>query len=178
MIDWRANRLVDALAKAAAANCSAPGACAAWLADASRAVRHHAMLVGRVTHAANNHEVAIVGPDGSTFTKVVRDAAQAEVARGQRAPRAPAALAPPAAPAVAPPPRPLWPPSEWPGPSPVPPPLTPVVTAAARRRSAAEAALQQIVEERGASLAPPVGRPPAAERLAAVRRRVLARLAG
>ena len=50
-IDWRANRLVDAVAKQAAAQRQAPAAILRILKSAQTAGRHSAALLGRVTHA-------------------------------------------------------------------------------------------------------------------------------
>ena len=76
-IDWRANRLVDALAQLSAAERLAPTAVTRVLNSAMEAVKHAAMLLGCVTHAANNHLVSSVGPDGAIVNKVTRDASQA-----------------------------------------------------------------------------------------------------
>ena len=54
-VDWRANRLVDALAKLDAALRELPAACVKLLDSAECAVKHSAKLLARVTHAANNH---------------------------------------------------------------------------------------------------------------------------
>ena len=64
MLDWRANRLVDALAKEAAAEHQPPPAVAKLLHSAKSAVKHYAMLLGRITHAANHYTVMVPGPDG------------------------------------------------------------------------------------------------------------------
>ena len=73
-VDWRANRLADGLAKQAAAWSQPPAAALRLLASALVAVRHAAMLLARVTHAANNHIVVTEHEDGSTSNKKVRDA--------------------------------------------------------------------------------------------------------
>ena len=52
--DWQANRLVDALAKAAAAQLQVPREVAAFVRSAEAAAAHVACLLGVVTHAANN----------------------------------------------------------------------------------------------------------------------------
>ena len=63
--DWRANRLVDALARKAAAPSVQATATAKLLRSALRLVEHEAALLGVVTHAANHHEVCVTGDDGS-----------------------------------------------------------------------------------------------------------------
>jgi hypothetical protein len=72
-LDWRANRLVDALAKQAAGERQAPIAIRRLLASAKAAVKHSAALLGEVTHTANNHRVTATRPDGSLLVKVLRD---------------------------------------------------------------------------------------------------------
>ena len=73
-LDWRANRLVDALAKQAAAQRQAPESLTRLLKSAKVAVKHAAALLGEVTHAANNHKVVVNRPDGRVVTQVLRDA--------------------------------------------------------------------------------------------------------
>ena len=77
MIVWRANRLVDTLAKRAAARRAASPACIALLGAAGQAVRHAAMLLGRVTHASNHFVHVTTDPDGKRTVQVRRDASQA-----------------------------------------------------------------------------------------------------
>ena len=52
--DWQANRLVDALAKAAAAQLQVPREVAAFVRSAEAAAAHAACLLGVIIHAANN----------------------------------------------------------------------------------------------------------------------------
>ena len=73
-VDWRANRLVDALAKQAATTRRAPAAVVRLLKSARAAIRHSAALLGEVTHAANNHRTVVTLADGSQVAKLVRDA--------------------------------------------------------------------------------------------------------
>ena len=75
-VDWRANRLVDVLAKAAAEQHAAPTSTTNFLRDAEALVRFKAGMLGCVTHAANNCHVTAVGSDGITRTTVKRDATQ------------------------------------------------------------------------------------------------------
>ena len=63
---WRANRLVDLLAKAAASQARVAHKIIAGLQHFSKLTRHRLMLLGSVTYAANNHAV-----QGST--QVLRD---------------------------------------------------------------------------------------------------------
>ena len=66
--------MVDALAKQAAKTRQAPAAVLGLLKSATAAVRHSAVLLGEVTHAANNHKIAVTRPDGTQGIKVIRDA--------------------------------------------------------------------------------------------------------
>jgi hypothetical protein len=77
IVDWRANRLVDALAKAYARDMAAPDSYYAVLASARAAVTHSAALLGLVTHAANHHREEVVRDDGSSAFVIVRDASDA-----------------------------------------------------------------------------------------------------
>jgi len=192
-IDWRANRLVDALAKKAAAERQAPAAITRLLGSAKAAVRHAAALLGEVTHAANNHRTNVTGPDGSVHVKVVRDA-MPKPARGDGATREQRRMPPPPAPAELPAscsmclPASLGrgegehkrrPPCSW---------STAAREVAKRRRAedaaatlhrvdeiAAHAASQTASVERSSSAS---SRPTASERIHGVKQRVLARLAG
>ena len=74
VVDWSANRLVDALAKQAAAQRRAPVAITRLMASARVAVKHSARLLGRVTHAANQCKHEVVMPDGSKAQRTRRDA--------------------------------------------------------------------------------------------------------
>ena len=73
IIDWRANRLTDAIAKAFARDNVAPTGTLQAVSQARALVLHHASLLGAVTHAANNHPVQAVRKDGTSYTKHVRD---------------------------------------------------------------------------------------------------------
>ena len=75
VVDWRANQLVDALAKQAAAQRQAPMAITRLLASARAATKHAAALLGRVTHAANNCALEIVQEDGTRVLRTCRDSA-------------------------------------------------------------------------------------------------------
>ena len=76
--DWRANRLVDVLAKQAASTRRAPRIAMAvtrLLKSPKAAARHSAALLRQVTHAASNHRVTTVLANGTQRAKTVRDAA-------------------------------------------------------------------------------------------------------
>ena len=152
-------RLVDALAKCAASRGPALTCRAKLLDAAAKAARHAAMLLGRVTHAANNLQVQVLGPDGKFISKVRRDASQAD--RGRSAPRSHMPTVPltpspfgQSAMAIA-----------HMAPSAVPAPLTSAASGGSRRRSSSDVALARRVAEIGASLSVPSGRPTAVERL-------------
>ena len=56
-IDWRANGLVDALAKGGAAFHDLAQPAAALINSASQLSQHALVQLARVTHAANDHQV-------------------------------------------------------------------------------------------------------------------------
>jgi hypothetical protein len=97
-VDWRANRLVDALAKLAAATVRAPREVRCLLESGKAAVKHAAAMLAVVTHRANNHMVPVQRPDGTWGTRVARDAQQParhsrKVRRPPKPPTEPATLA-------------------------------------------------------------------------------------
>jgi hypothetical protein len=71
--DWRANRLVDVLAKAAAVFDRIPPGFMKRVEAAGTLAEHAAAMLGVVTRAANNYKVEFVRSDGSTACKNVRD---------------------------------------------------------------------------------------------------------
>jgi hypothetical protein len=75
-LDWRANRLADILAKAAAEHGAVPKATARFLQDAEALVRYKAAMLGCVTFAANNHTETTLDADGKTLVILKRDATQ------------------------------------------------------------------------------------------------------
>ncbi len=77
MVDWRANRLVDALAKMAALEAQYLPTAVKTLKSAEIAVRYAAKLLGRVTYAANHHCITIIDDKGISKTKTCRDAMEA-----------------------------------------------------------------------------------------------------
>ena len=95
-VDWRANRLVDALAKSAAETVRAPRAVRCLLESGRIAVRHRAALLAVVTNAANNFKEPTQRPDGSWGTQTLRDAQQppGHVRRQRKQPKPPAEPAP------------------------------------------------------------------------------------
>jgi len=72
--DWRCNRLADALAKAAVASDRLPAPLRALLKQAGRASDFAAASLGLVTHAANNYLHTDWGHDGTPTTTKKRDA--------------------------------------------------------------------------------------------------------
>ena len=48
-------------------------------------MKHAARLLGRVTHASNNHLVTSIGPEGQSVSEVTRDASQAPKAYKRKA---------------------------------------------------------------------------------------------
>ncbi len=72
-IMWRANRLVDALAKTAADHERLPRWATSFVGDAAALVQHHAARLGAATHAANNHHVITTIDGGACVTRVLRD---------------------------------------------------------------------------------------------------------
>ena len=81
MLDRRANRLVDALAKTAAAHVAAPNKVVKFLQKADAAAAHAACLLGIVTHAANNHTSSEIGDGGQVVVTVSRDSSERQWAR-------------------------------------------------------------------------------------------------
>ena len=72
-VDWRANRLVDAAAKAAAGQERVSGGCRITLKQALKAAEYGAAVAGTTTHAANNLRVQVTTASGSTTTVTRRD---------------------------------------------------------------------------------------------------------
>ena len=162
MVDWRANCLVDKLAKLAAENLQAPKATLRLLASSEAASAHAACLLGLVTHAANNHREVTQNEDGSTTTRKLRDSS--DKPKSKRALSAPLpqpkAKARPASASVQNAPVAAWRP--------------PTPQAAARRQQLAESkeALARRVEEVGSSLAPRTSGVSGKQRLALLAQRV------
>ena len=105
-VDWRANRLVDALAKAAAATRQAPSESRDMIKAALGTLRFAGLRLGIVTFWANNLPVQAHGENGSTHTITIRDAVSKNQDRSSRVVReaAPASVRSSAAPTL---PRPV-----------------------------------------------------------------------
>ena len=72
-VDWRANRLADALAKAAIGKALECAAAARLVERAEELVRHECAVLGAVTHAANHHVIQVIEDGRQQRSKVVRD---------------------------------------------------------------------------------------------------------
>ena len=77
VLEWRANRLVDAIAKAEASRGVAPQGTIDLLISATALVQHTAAQIGAATHAANNHVIVVQLESGKTVNKTVRDVQEA-----------------------------------------------------------------------------------------------------
>jgi hypothetical protein len=169
--DWRANRLVDALAKMAAAKMQAPRATRALLESGQVAAKHAAALLGVVTHAANNHKVPHLLPGGAGGFRTLRDAQQPErhCRKRRQLPKPPAAPAPPLAATLRAAPSLEIESCKRP--------RTAKAKVQARKRKEEEALTWRRVLQVGSSAASSREGPPAQQRLAELHRRVRARLA-
>ena len=94
IVDWRANRLVDKLAKAAADAQQASKHIRELLPSADAAVAHAACLLGTVTHAANNCEITATDDAGRVTTTVARDSSDKPKAKRAGSAPAPVCRAP------------------------------------------------------------------------------------
>ena len=72
-LDWRANRLVDHLARIAAELVTVPDLACIIRDQFSKAVEYCAASLGVVTHAANNHIIPVTREDGVVVNRKVRD---------------------------------------------------------------------------------------------------------
>ena len=170
--------MADGLAKQAAAVGQPPLAVTRLLDSAVPAALHACRLLGKVTHAANHYPVHEIGPDGVAISRTLRDSADrpqrlaAKKVLGQvkcDARELKAVPAKPPAPAakVAP-----WLFFESRGSS-------TAGTKAVHRRIAAKAeaeCLQRRINSIGSALRPSHDTPSAADRISALRRRVLGEL--
>ena len=73
MTDWRANRLVDVLAKAGAKQFAPPSDVQKLLRSATALAKHFAAQLGEATYVANNFQHQEIGPDGTLTSKTLRD---------------------------------------------------------------------------------------------------------
>lgn len=72
-LDWRANRLVDYLARLAANLVTVPKLASIILDQFSKAAVYSAASLGVITHAANNHTISVTREDGKIINRKVRD---------------------------------------------------------------------------------------------------------
>ena len=140
------------------------------LESANVAVKHAAMLLGRVTHAANNCPISEIGPSGDSITRIGRDAMPAPRVNKRKAETQLVAPVPPKKPAV--PSAKAWTardePSRGPGKS-------ASSLQAARARQLDAACVRRRVDEIGASLSASSSSASAADRLDELMRRVRSR---
>ena len=73
MVDWRANRLVDALAKTGAAIAAPSDDTTTLVKSAEAFVKHRLAQLAQATFRANNHSVTVLSADGEWITKILRD---------------------------------------------------------------------------------------------------------
>ena len=178
-LQWRANRLVDAVAKSAASSTRLPASVFKWVKAAEQLHQHQAATLGMVTYAANHHEQPSVDAQGRATVRVLRDSA----GQRQRGTRTWRRFLPQQACQVIPPPEP-WPASSS---------SSSIVSAAVQaskplaprekrrklteehfQRERVKAATQVATHLAGSTLRPSTG-PTASDRLAALRARVQAR---
>ena len=97
-LDWRANHLVDGLAKRAAAVGATTEEETKLIASAERLVKHCAGQLAAATYRANNCVEAFVGKDGMTRSRCIRDSQEIPKAKKKTGNLKPlAALEPPPA---------------------------------------------------------------------------------
>ena len=73
IVDWRANRIVDALANNGAATVAHDNSTFELIVSAEALVKHRLIQLAQATHRANNHTVTILNCDGVWVTKKLRD---------------------------------------------------------------------------------------------------------
>jgi hypothetical protein len=161
-IDWRANRLADALAKLAAGRRLLPKGASDLLKSGEAAVRYAAGILGMATRGANECKVSQVDQDGKEVTRTMRDATEAPRVYGKR--KLPVVEAPPPAKVARTVRVEAWTEPKRP---------SAVRVANKRQREAGEQRLRDRVEEIGQALCVPPDRKSASERTAALRARVL-----
>ena len=74
-LNWRANRLVDFLARLAANEHAAPRLATSIYRQAARAAEYAAAFLGTVTYRSNHHDVEITRPNGTMGYSSCRDSA-------------------------------------------------------------------------------------------------------
>jgi hypothetical protein len=160
-VDWRANRLADALAKRGAARFALPKDAQELLASGAAAVRYAAGILGRATWGANNCKVTKVDEQGNSSVVTVRDATPAPRVYATKAAAEPKAPKPP------PPPK-VFSHKAWVEPKTA----SAAVATRKRRREASEERLRTRVQDIGESMRLRSGQS-AVSRIAALRSRVL-----
>ncbi len=73
VVNWRANRLADAVAKAFARDNLASSEMVSLVASGRKSVAFHAALLGTVTHCASHCPTPATRKDGTAYTKMCRD---------------------------------------------------------------------------------------------------------
>ena len=81
---WRANRLADILAKAAASPTRLPTWATKKVHNAAKLVQNYAARLGVATHEANNHKVTMMVDGGATEQRTMRDSTAARPSWRQR----------------------------------------------------------------------------------------------
>ena len=94
MVDWRANRLVDLLAKKGVAKISPSAATQQILKSITCLTRHLAAQLGQTTHMANHCIQDVTLPDGTVVQRPRRDSMDRHKCINAPAPRPPSAQAP------------------------------------------------------------------------------------
>ena len=162
-IDWRANRLVDKLAKIAAGALAEPKAVVDLVDSLDAAAAHAAALLGIVTHSANNHRTCEVDHTGKVVYQIRRDSV--DKPKSKREPIATSRPPPPP-----PMPKKILPPKQaapWKPPRPE--------AAGARNRREQMEATARCVQDIGSTMRPSASE--GASALATVHARILARIA-
>ena len=80
-IHWRANRLVDLLAKSVARPWRIKEDDRATIKDAEDTIAYSLAFLGAVTHAANHHKASVTRRDGSSYSATIRDSAGSKPVR-------------------------------------------------------------------------------------------------
>ena len=83
-LDWRANRLADALAKAAANGQRVQPSATKFVERAANLLEFAAARAGMVTHSANNYKEQHVNPDGTVRTTTRRDSCAQETSTSRK----------------------------------------------------------------------------------------------
>ena len=89
MIDWRANRLVDILAKMGANKFAPSDSVQTIITSMTSLTRHFAAQLGQTTYVANNFKREVIQDDGSIVAKFDRDSTPKPKCINVPAPRPP-----------------------------------------------------------------------------------------